>query len=268
LAEENKQFLDAKIEVERLRNLYREDKTQGTFNLLLMGDTGTGKTFIARTARKPVHIDSFDKVGTLCLKEWIDKGEVVVDTRYEHEDPLKPSAYELWQKEFTNRVRNKYFENFGTYMLDSSTEFANAVMNKILMMDGRAGTAPMFTKDYVPQKVQLEAWINRILTLPCDVIVTGHLEIVKDDNIGNVEYRYMTTGKAQQVIPLRFAEKWVSITKETNAGIEYQIVTKRTGKYLASSSISAGRLETYETPDIKAILKKCGYSVDDKPRLV
>ena len=259
--------LDARLENERLRKLYLEDENRDKYNLLLLGEKGTGKTYIANTVRKPVFVDSFDPDGTLTVREMKKKGDLLAETKYEHEDPLKPTAYAQWVKDFEEKEKANYFANFGTYMLDSSTIWAEAIMNFILSKDGRAGTAPLFTKDYVPQKVMIHNALKRVLNLPCDVIVTGHVEPMKDDLLGSVEYRYMTTGKGTVIIPLMFTEVWIADTNQSSKGVEYRIVTQRTGKYMASSRLSAGKLDTYETPDIKAILKKCGVDIKDKPGL-
>lgn len=259
--------LDARLENERLRKLYLEDENRDKYNLLLLGDKGTGKTFIARTARKPVYIDSFDPEGTLCLREYKRNGDILAETKYEKEDPLNPAAFEQWARDFEEKCKSNYFSNFGTYMLDSTTAWSEAIMNTILKKDGRAGTAPLFTKDYNPQKVMIHNALKRVLNLPCDVIVTGHLEAVKDDVIGNVEYRFLTTGKGTVIIPLMFTEVWVADTNQSSKGVDYRIITQRTGKYMASSRLSAGKLETYEPSDLKAILKKCGLDIKDKPSL-
>jgi hypothetical protein len=259
--------LDARLENERLRKLYLEDENQDRYNLLLLGEKGVGKTYLARTARLPVYIDSFDPGGTLCLREAKKKGDILAETKYEKEDPLKPTMFEQWTRDFEEKVRAKYFDNFGTYVLDSSTVWAENIMNLILAKDGRAGTAPLFTKDYVPQKVLIHNWLKKVLALPCDVIVTGHLEPMKDDVLGSIEYRYSTTGKGTVIIPLQFTEVWVADTTQSSKGIEYRIITQRTGRYMASSRLSAGKLDTYEPPDIKAILKKCGMDIKDKPSL-
>jgi hypothetical protein len=79
----------------------------------------------------------------------------------------------------------------------------------------------------------------------------------------------MTTGKAVQLIPIEFDEIWVTHTKSRSTGVEYQIITKHTGPYLASSRIGKGGVfDTYEVPDIKALLKKAGLPVNDKPLLI
>ena len=61
--EKEKAFLDARKQAAELAEKYKNDRKQRSFNLLLLGEMGSGKTFLIRTARKPVHIDSFDPVG-------------------------------------------------------------------------------------------------------------------------------------------------------------------------------------------------------------
>ena len=259
--------IDAKIEAEKLLQLYKEDPRQHSFNLLLLGETKTGKTFLCRTARKPVHIDSFDPGGTKGLRDYILKGDIVADTKYENEDPMKPEMFNIWKSEFTYRQSHGYFENFGTYVLDSATSWGEAIMNQILKKAGRAGEPPKFTKDYTPQKVEIRNYIRKMRDLPCDFILTGHLESLKDDVTGEVKWRFMTTGKGVTIIPLFFDELWVTTTKETSRGVDYQLLTKSTGPYLAGTVIGRDLFETYEEPDIKKLLKKAKWSCEDKAKL-
>jgi hypothetical protein len=45
----------------------------------------------------------------------------------------------------------------------------------------------------------------------------------------------------------------------------YQLLTRASGMYQARSRLGkGGELDTYEKPDIKAILEKVGMSTDDK----
>lgn len=261
--------LDARLEAERLYKLYLQDADNEKFNLLLLGEKGSGKTFLARTARKPVHIDSFEAGGTLGLRDYKRRGEIIVDTSYEGDNPEKPVAFAKWKKDFTERVQSKYFDNIGTYMLDSCTKWQECIMDGILKLAGRSGTQPKWQDDYPKQKYEIHTWIRRIIELPCDVIVTGHVAPMKDDVLGHIEYRFVTTGKESTLIPLEFAELWVAHTKDSaSKGIEYELITKRTGRFVASSRLAGeGKLNTYEEADLKAILKKCGYDTKDKPLL-
>lgn len=262
-------LLDIKTEISKLRQMYSDDEKQNSFNALILGESGSGKTYLLRTCRKPIHIDSFDPGGTKGLRDLIDKGEVIADTRYENESPKNPQAFELWQKEMVKREKMGYFSNFGTYCLDSSTTWANAIMNWIMKKAQLTGEAPRWAHDYVPQKVQINNWLGELLKLPCDFILTGHLEAYKDEVNGSVSYRYMTTGKNVTTIPLLFDEVYVMVPKESSKGVDYRLLTQSTGTYVARSRLSkGGLLDKYEKCDIKEILRKAKMPCEDKPSLI
>ncbi len=262
------QIDEVKAEAKRLAELYENDPRQKSFNALVLGELGTGKTFIARTARKPVHIDSFDPGGTKCVREEIKKHEVIVDSSYESEDRLNPFAYQQWKTNFEHRRKLGYFDHIGTYMIDSSTSWAETIMNRILQKAGIAGSPPRFTKDYTPQKIEIFNMLRWCLDLPCDFILTGHLEQFEDAEDKTVRYRYMTTGKGAIIIPTLFDEVYIMTPKETSGGVKYRLLTKNTGTYTARSRLAAGGLlETYEEPNIKAILAKAGMDTQNKPLL-
>ena len=266
--------LDARIEVERLRQRYAADPRQRSFSVLITGESKTGKTHLLRTARMPGHVDSFDPSGTLVLRDLIAKGDIVADTIYEEEDRTAPTMFREWARNFEQRVRTKYFESFSTYCLDSSTLWADAIMNHIMHKDKRAGEAPNFYKDYNPQKVEVQNWMKRILTLPCDVIITGHLEGEYDDKIVDGElvrdlqrYKYMTTGKGAIIIPLMFSEQWTTFAETKGRAVEYRLLTGPWQMYRAGTRIGRGVFELFEKPDIKYLLKKAGWPTKDKEGL-
>lgn len=258
-------FLEIKKMAGEIKNLYDNDTKQDSFNLLLCGDSGTGKTFLASTCRKPVHIDSFDPGGTKHLKSWIDRGEIIADTRFEGDDPFNPAVFRMWVEEMKKREKMDYFSHLGTYMLDSATSWSDAIMNQVLKAAGIPGEAPRFTHDYTPQKIQIVNWIKRMLRYSCDFVLTGHLDGSTDQVTGKTTYRFMTTGKGEVTIPLLFDELWVTTTKETSKEVIYQILTRRTGPFVARTRIGMKVFETYEEPDIKKLLKKAGRNTEDKP---
>ena len=282
MSEPSKPFLDARIEVQKLRDLYKNDITQRTFKALVIGEKGTGKTRLLKTARLPVHIDSFDTGGTQTLEDSIKKGDIVVDTRYENDDPLDPFAFSDWRHSMEQRVRSKYFESIGTYCLDSCTTWSDSIMYWVQDQAEKTtklkllGTAPRRNHDYVPQKAQIAVWLKKILSLPCDVVVTGHLYGVYETHHlddGTIEerlvaYRFMSTGKGTVTIPLPFSEMWVMQTKPSPRGTEYKILTGRSGMYQGSTRIGRdGRFELLESADIKLLLKKAGWPTADKEKL-
>jgi len=260
------QKLDVKAEVKKLQTMYSDNPRSETLNMLVLGESGTGKTFLLHTARKPIHMDCFDPGGTINLRGLIKEGKLVPDIRWEEENPEAPTAFREWEKVMKARIKSGYFNHFGTYCLDSSSTWTDAIMNQILKSEGLAGKPPRWAHDYVPQKVKIQNWIKVLMKLPCDFILTGHLEGSKDEVSGQLSYRYMVTGKAAVTIPLLFDEIYVMDPKSTSSGVEYRILTQATGRYLARSRLAKkGLLKTYEKPDIKQMLKKCGFPAEDKP---
>lgn len=261
----NPNQLNIQAEMSKIRQMYADDATTDTFNALILGESGSGKSFLLRTCVGPVHIDSFDPGGSKGLRDEIKSGKIICDARYEHEDPLKPTAFVLWEKEMDRRIKMGYFDQIGTYCLDSATTWSAAIMNAILNKAGLAGTAPRFTKDYGPQKIIIQNWIKRILSLPCHVILTGHLKQIVGEEGTKPTYRFMTTGQAAVSLPLLFDELYVMEPKESSSGVQYRILTQATGTFVARSRLAAnGKFAKYEEADIKALLKKAGLSTDDK----
>lgn len=266
---------DAKSELKRVRDYYSTDPLQTRFSAIITGETNAGKTFILRTARFPIHIDSFDPGGTKCLKELIDSGDVIADTQWETEDPFDPAVYAEWKKTNEIRLKTHYFDQFGTYCIDSLTTFAQAAMNFQLKLKNRAGEAPQHRIDYNPQKVEIENRIRALMNLPCDFIITGHLREMRDlksvdkqsgIRFEEVRYRLHITGQAVITIPLLFDELYVIVGKGNPPRREMLIDSL--GEYVARSRLKGdGKLDGIESPDIKALLKKVGLNWEDKPKL-
>lgn len=259
--------LDIQKEFADIRAMYDSQAQQKSFNALIYGDFGTGKTNLARTCRLPVHIDSFDPGGSKTVRDEIASGIILADTRFEVEDPMKPSSFELWDKEYHRRKRDGYFNHIGTYIVDSATTWASAAMNVILKKAGRLG-GPPFQQDYLPAMSMIENAIKDLTTLPCDVILTAHLDVDKDEATGRMFVGPLFVGKLKQRVPLLFDELYCAQAKNTSAGVVYSLLTRSDGIFKARTRLGKGGVfDTNEKPDIKGLLKKAGYPTDDNPSL-
>jgi hypothetical protein len=263
----NDKFLDARKMAASVIDRYKSSPRSDAVRVLLLGEKGSGKSVFLSTCPRPVHIDSFDPGGVNHLRPEIEKGWVIPDTQWEGDDPFNPDRYLKWKKTFLERKKSGYFDHIGTYALDSSTTWANAIMNWILKQDGRPGTVPQFTKDFNPQKTEIVNRLKEMMDLPCSFILTGHLDVIKDEISGGLYYRFMTTGKGTVTIPLEFDELWVMEPKKSAKGLDYRIITERTGPHLAATRLGRGKFETYEVPDMMSLLKKAGRNIEHKPLL-
>ena len=272
---------DAKAELKRVKDFYAQDPLQKRFSALISGDTGSGKSYLLRSARFPVHIDSFDPGGTKCLSDLIKKGDIVADTQWENEDPFNPTVYKAWERATEIRLQTKYYDMFGTYALDSLSTFSDAAMNYVMLNakgGSRAGETPMHRRDYNPQKTIIVNKIKRLMGLTCDFFLMAHLR-ESEDIIGITEdgvpikvnkYRLSITGNALVTIPLQFDELYVLIGKSTSVGskVKRDLLIDSQGKYIARSRLkSMNKLNELEEPDIKKLLKKIGLNWEDKPKL-
>ena len=275
---ENKENLNIKLEMEKLRTLYADDPRSSSYNAIIYGGTGSGKTSLLRTCRLPLHLDSFDPGGSKVLQgeailngkrypDEMKRGNIIVDSRFEGENPSAPWVAKEWDTSFHNRKRMGYFDKIGTYVIDSITTWSQTIMYDVMKKAGRTGAQP-FQQDWLPQMAIIENAVRQLISLPCDVIFLGHDDTDKDEATGRMFISLMITGKLKRRVPLMFDEVYVALTKDTSKGVEYQLLTQKTGLYQARSRLAnCGQLDMYEVPDIKNILRKTGHNTEDKPSL-
>ena len=138
-------------------------------------------------------------------------------------------------------------------------------MNAILKENGRSAGTPQM-QDYLVQINTLRDAIKLITSLPCDVILTGHVDSEKDEVTGRVTTGVMITGKLKEKLPLLMDEVYMAVTKESSKGVEYSLLTRNTGLYKARTRLGrSGIFDTYEEPNLKVLMEKAGLDASDKP---
>lgn len=262
---EEKQILELKKTLAELQTMYTNDIAKGTSNILLLGGMGTGKTdLVGTTSRYPVLFHSFDPGGSNLrrFKDLRTKGLVVTDSRFEKEEAKKPTAYNLWEKEFFQMRKSGIFEGIGTYCIDSTTTFIRALRNKIARDKGRADQILQIQDWQVLGNIFIDV-IKLCTALPCDFILTGHLELIKDDSTGKTILRFSTIPSLKIDIPTLFDEVYVMQAEETSKKISRTLVTQVTGRIEARTRMGGGIFEIREEPDLKYLYKKAGRDYGD-----
>lgn len=253
--------------IKRLRQ--QQVKVDENIRILIYGQSGTGKTYSLRTARKPLFIDSFDPGGSVVLADLIAKGEAIVRTQFENEDPKNPTAFAAWDSSLDKIEQSGVMEKFGTYVLDSATTWGQACLNTILAKAGRAGGTPQ-QNDWYPQMVLMEAGIRRIFKFPCDVIFICHSDIQKDEVIGKIVRSPMLTGKSKTRIPLLFSEVYYADAKLSSKGTEYiwQLQADNTNQAKSRLCGLAKKNLNFVNQNYKQLMAELNHKFEDKALLV
>ena len=240
---------------------YAEGEKNRTFNALVYGQIGTGKTLLSTTCRKPVLFHSFDPGGTTTIRKHIATGDIIPDTRFEVDDTKSPSAFMLWEKEIELLQKQNAFTQIGTLYLDSITTWFDTMLRAILLKQGRVD---MQIKDWGIALTTAKNYINLLANLPCDFITTGHIGINKDEVTGKNETSLLLPGSSKEKLFMYFDEVYVALTQKRAKGETYKLLTGNDGYYKARTRLGeGGLLDRYEDPSIKGILKKVGLPTDD-----
>lgn len=256
--------LNVQTEFEEIRKMYDSAAYNKTFNAIIYGDMGSGKTNLLRTCRKPVLVHSFDPGGTKTIRDEIVAGSIVVDSRFEQEDPKDPKAFDLFDKEYHRLKKGGMFDQIGTYAIDSATTWAASAMNLVLKKAGRPGGQP-FQQDYLPAMTMIENAIRDMTGLPCDCVLICHEDVDKDEGSGRMFVGPLFVGKLKVRVPALFDEVYHAEAKETSGSVVYSLLTRSTGLYKARTRLGKGGIfDVREVQDIKALLKKAGFDTSDK----
>ena len=258
-------LLKVQKRAEEVRTRYKESASSWV-NILAYGDFGTGKTSLAATCPTPVFIDSFDPGGTktAVLQPLIDKGDILVENKWEGDTWKEPYAFREWELEMETRRRDGFIDYIGTYILDSATKWSDSIMFAILRNEGRKGKTPQI-QDYLIQQLTAIDWLNLIMGFPCHCIVTGHIGYDKDEVTGKIETGLLMYGKLSGKVPLVFDEKYISTIESTSKGPLYKLQTRNDGYKKAETRMGGLKFDLHEDPDIRALMRKAGLSAEDKP---
>lgn len=265
-------FIEITKKVEEVRKRYEASARKDSYNCLLYGDFGTGKSSMAATCVLPVLIHSFDPGGTKTrsLQPSIERGDILVDDRFEVDRWSEPIMFREWEREINELKAKKFFEHVGTYFLDSGTKWSDSMMYAILMAGkdsggkSRKGGVPQL-QDYLVQQMTAVDWLGELMSLPCDVVVTGHIGLEKDEVTGKIYTSLLMAGKLTHKVPLVFDEKYITRVEDGSKGPEYKLQVHTEGTWKAETRIGGSALQTHEEQDFRKLFTKAGRKFKNKP---
>lgn len=144
-----------------------------------------------------------------------------------------------------------------TVALDSLTFMEKSIASRVLLMDGKPASAPLALNHYKAIISQVEDFIGKICALNCNVIVTAHEDIDKDEITQAMVRGIGVTGKKlPSILPGYFNELWYAeVCSVPNAKPLHKIRTAPTN-LLSARTVYSNYLEPVEDQDIwKKIFK-------------
>lgn len=244
----------------KMTETYLDKGFLSTMNCLLLGSAGSGKTWSAQTAVKPVLIHSFDPGGPRGLKPWIEKGEIFVED-FSLKDPSNPNEWNNWCRRLVELEQSGVFNTIGTFMIDSLTTWVEAGMAEL---SRTRWTKPNEIQDYNVMNLMIKHRVKQINSLPCNTIFTAHIEREVEQATGKVDVTVATYKSMKPYIPTLFDEIYIAEVSMGKNGPKWMFRTKPDGIYKCRTRIGAQVFNEFEEPDFKKLLEKAGYPYKDK----
>lgn len=205
--------------------------------ILLLGDTGTGKTSQITTLPGRTFAYLFDPNAILSLSGHdVDYEEFYADRlnlsvksltkgKGDSNSTFSSKVFYDWEINFQKKIEEGFFDNYENIVFDSATTFLDLIMDRVLTINGRAGSWPQ-QDDYGPQMQSFVNVCRTLTSLNKVVFMTGHVELKKDELAGRIFREPMMTGKLKKKIPLLFSDIFVTeVEADGRGGKKHRIMT-------------------------------------------
>jgi len=195
-----------------------EMDTESNQKLLLYGDPGEGKTVLACSFPGPLSLLDFDGKADSAAMFYKDNRALLESIDVENlaasmtEDPMVRLNQLIDKVYIPEQKLGKMSAQ--TLILDSITTFSRATLNHIIKTNpaikrfvSKQGIQPCL-QDYGILKREFAKIIPGLLSLNCNVIMTAHIDIQKDELSGEVSRGPVMDGAFSQQLPIYFKEVW------------------------------------------------------------
>lgn len=215
-----------------------ELKTNENIKLLLFGDSGVGKTCFASTFPGPIHFYDFDlKVSSAAsfLKGQGKLSEISYD-QYPLVKEFPGSAGRSFNKDLGELQKTDPFP-YRTIVIDSLTTCADRLMeylmaeNKGIKRAVTKGAQAPALQDYGLFRIFMKQFIGEVLSFPCNVIFTAHIDVKTDEQTGAILRQAMLPGKLAAELPIYFEEVYRAYVEGEGEKRKYLAQTQADRKF-------------------------------------
>jgi phage nucleotide-binding protein len=195
-----------------------EMKPNEDLKVLVYGDSGTGKTCFACGFPGPIMVLDFDNKVSSAAAHYAGTDQLgQID--YENFAPVDEKGT---SGERANILLGEIKKDlkYKTIVLDSLTTFGDEMMKYLMRINPgikrntTRGVQLPTLQDYGLARGFFKAFIQELLNIPCNIVVTAHIQIDKDEHTGAIVRSPMFAGKLAKELPIYFSEVYVSSVKD------------------------------------------------------
>jgi len=209
--------------------------------LLIFGDSGSGKTCFASTFPGPIHYCDFDlKVSSVAsFLKGKDKLNEITYEQYPYAGKEPGVAGRRFNDDMgkLKALAKKGEFPYKTLVIDSLTTMSDRIMEHLMKENPavkrnvtRGAQAPAL-QDYGLFRIFMKSFIAELISLPCNIVITAHIDIQKDETTGAILRVPMLTGKLAKELPIYFEEVYMAYVEGEGEKRKYKAQTQADRKF-------------------------------------
>lgn len=209
--------------------------------VMVYGESGSGKTCLASGFPGPVHYSDFDGkissvIGFLSKNNPARLQEIEYDPFTDVTKAKGVRPFKAFLERLTLLEKEVAAGKYKTVVIDSMTTLSDALMENVMAenpgIKGPVAGVPGM-QHYLVLTFQFKQLIKRLLALPCNVVMLGHIKVDKDENTGRITYRPMLSGQLPEQVPILFEEVYRAFVETKEGKTTHYAQTRPQGGYVA-----------------------------------
>lgn len=222
----------------KLEELQKGEKYE---KVMVYGNSGAGKTVFASSFPGPIYFCDFDgkisSAASYLSKNNPDKiKEIEFDDFTDKTKAKGLRPYQSFLKKLEELEKDTKAGKYKTVVIDSLTTLSDAMMEEIMASNpGIKGPVPGVPgmQHYLLLSFQFKQLIKRLLAMPCNVVMLGHIKVDKDEVTSRIVYRPMLSGQLPEQIPILLEEVYRAYVETKDGKTSYLAQTQAAGGYVA-----------------------------------
>ena len=197
---------------------------------IVIGPPGTGKSVFASSFPTPGFVFDFSN-GILIYRG--------LDFDFE-QYPTSAQGWIKFEQDF-NTVKPLAGTKYQTIVVDDVTAWEDLAMERAMQLDPKRSPSggPIWNVHFQMVRNLMEGKIRRFLELPCNLVMICHMNLIQDQETGQVlAIEPLVVGKLSKTITGFFDEVYFSSTRKVGDKIEWQLQTVPIGMKQARSRLS------------------------------